>query len=92
MSELDVSSVEPVGKAIFNAYPNSFDAQLKVSLQNDQGSLTSITLYDIRGRIVSSAQTGKTEFLLPASHLEQGVYLLSVSNAAGTGTMKVVKR
>lgn len=75
----------------FNVYPNPATNVLNINataeLSNARG-----TLVDVNGRVVKRFELSNMDTQVNISDLNAGVYLLNVSSASGSGSMKVVKQ
>ena len=65
-------------------YPNPFSDQTTIAINLEKESNISIQLYDLTGKqVVTVLQTnlqtaGEHQYLLDASHLETGIYILMI--------------
>jgi serine protease len=75
---------EPV--LFYNATAQELNITLPSSDTNYQ-----LTIFDQLGKVVKSAETGKTNFIWGMNELSSGVYLVQISNANGKTVSRFVK-
>lgn len=75
----------------FSVYPNPFSAQLNLKLPKNMSGNYTFKVTDLTGRIVYNKNQNKNVFSWDGSYLSQGVYILSIENAARSFTKKVIK-
>jgi len=96
-STVDVSGIsENNNVSNLNAYPNPASEQLYLELNSEVPTNYTIRIFDITGTEVRSSQNivviGKQIVQINNfSELANGVYFITVTNASGTATTKVVK-
>jgi|GEM_PF-2832432 len=81
----------------FRIYPNPAEDMLKIAYTAKESSGIAVCLADMTGRVALvkewAAVRGENLYRLPLNGLPQGVYYLSISDAAGTvHRVKVVKK
>jgi len=83
---LAISSMySPHSIALLQVYPNPFNPYSTISFYLTQGGKVSLTLFDVRGRVVQQVQKsqymsrGSQNLNLNASQLSAGTYLLKAS-------------
>jgi hypothetical protein len=71
-----------------NAYPNPNQGTLTVDLIAGESNL--VQLYDLSGRLVYETKVNAAVTSIPMDQLENGSYLLHVSNSQGVASRKIV--
>lgn len=72
-------------------YPNPTKGIVNISLPN-LTEKTTIDLYDLQGRKILSQQTEQIHSSINIDNLQDGVYMVSLQNASGSTTKKIVLR
>jgi hypothetical protein len=89
---------EETPKVAFSAttYPNPVDDQFSVNIEGAGGEKVRLQLLDISGRMimdkVMTAETGTYQETIPMAQKQAGMYLLRVSTATHTQSLKILKR
>ncbi len=91
---LDGSALLPDDYAITSAYPNPFNATLRVDYALPEAADVNLNVYDLSGRLVAElvsgrAQAGVHTVAFDGSGLVSGVYVLRYEAAGHTSQMKV---
>jgi hypothetical protein len=73
----------------FSAYPNPTRDSWNITSGNDD--ITSIQVYDVLGKVVSTKFSSSKEVSVNASELSKGVYFAKVVTANGQSTLKLIK-
>ncbi|HNV51820.1 MAG TPA: T9SS type A sorting domain-containing protein, partial [Tenuifilaceae bacterium] len=71
-------------------YPNPFGETLNVKV--DGSGLTKVTVMDIIGKVVYTAEFADKTYPINTSNLKTGIYILKVLNGNKTNVIRVVKR
>lgn len=71
-------------------YPNPFGEVLNVNV--DGSGLTKVTVMDIIGKVVYTAEFADKTYPINTSNLKTGIYILKVLNGNKTNVIRVVKR
>jgi hypothetical protein len=81
-----LTSIPPVMeiKNKININPNPFREVTHLGFNNDNHDLISINLLDVSARVVKTITTSDTKFLLDASDIEKGIYIIRVSNPSNS--------
>ncbi len=69
-------------------YPNP--AKNKVTVKA-AGTIKSVQLYDVQGRILQSVADGKSQITLDIANQQQGVYFLRITTDKGSAVEKIIK-
>jgi hypothetical protein len=74
-------------------YPNPATGELTIEFENKQTTGTAIELLDISGKVLYTAMInpGETRHQINLTSLEEGLYLIRISNTDYTVTKKVIK-
>lgn len=76
-------------------YPNPFDQNLTIELENDQSESTQIQIFNLLGQPVFEQNIdislGKNKFDLPLKNLKTGTYFIKIQLEKGTITVKTTK-
>lgn len=83
------AGIEKLSKTDLSVYPNPFNDQLIISLDNNQTSLVSIT--DIAGQEVYRNRYNCSFITIDVRSLSHGTYLLTVNNGTSVMTRKIIK-
>jgi hypothetical protein len=89
---------EETPKVAFNAttYPNPVNDQFSVNIEGAGGEKVRLQLLDVSGRTildkVVTAETGTYQETIPMAQKQTGMYLLRVSTATETQSLKILKR
>ncbi len=82
-------SLEKVSNLEATVYPNPTSGEFTVTMDSD--SETTVTIFDLNGKLVSETITDTSEILLNSDNsLTSGLYIVRVTNAEGTTTQKLV--
>jgi hypothetical protein len=86
--------IEPISRVKTKVYPTCFTNSINIEFNPEFGnSVKQVTVVDIYGKNVEQFSTSKLNITLPMSELlVAGVYLLKVSNATTSETIKIVKQ
>ena len=71
-------------------YPNPFGETLNIKVESS--GLTKVTVMDIIGKVVYSAEFADKAYPINTSNLKTGIYILKVLNGNKTNVIRVVKR
>jgi len=74
----------------FRAYPNPASETLHI--ESESGNVTEIIVTDMTGRVVMKAQPNNSAYVLNITHLNGGVYMVTVVNDRGSDTVRIVKQ
>lgn len=88
-----VSSSTGIGdnqQSKITVYPNPFGETLNVKV--DGSGLTKVTVMDIIGKVVYTAEFADKTYPINTSNLKTGIYILKVLNGNKTNVIRVVKR
>ncbi|WP_171037917.1 T9SS type A sorting domain-containing protein [Dyadobacter luticola] len=98
-TDMDENAIEDeTAKSAFSAttYPNPVDDQFSVNIEGAGGEKVRLQLLDLSGRTildkVVTAETGTYQETIPMAQKQTGMYLLRVSTAAQTQSLKILKR
>ena len=89
---------EETVKPAFTAttYPNPVDDQFAVKIEGAEHEKVRLQLLDVSGRTildkVVTAETGTYQETIPMAQKQTGMYLLRVSTATHTQTLKILKQ
>jgi len=87
--ELLISGIDIPGEENINLYPNPVTDFLIINAGNE---ITSVTLLDLTGRIMTSNnKIDSQEYLLDMRSFDPGIYLVKVNMTRGTVTCKIIK-
>ena len=68
----------------FLVYPNPMQEKITVRLKDENLNTYNVTLMDLNGRKLSTkAMQGKDQLVMPAAQLENGIYLLRITDDLG---------
>jgi hypothetical protein len=92
--EIDASSTIPTEFAITSAYPNPFNAVLRIGYALPEAADVRLAVYDLTGRLVSELARGRMQAgmhtaVFDGSTLSSGVYLLRLDASGRTSQLKV---
>ncbi|WGK64174.1 T9SS type A sorting domain-containing protein [Croceiramulus getboli] len=73
----------------FSIYPNP--VKDKLFLRSDQRVDLNVTLHDVLGKEVLKQKVSGMNNVIDVSRMRRGVYLMTVSNASGSHTQKLIK-
>ena len=71
-------------------YPNPASTVINISIENFSNSETSITMYDVTGRIVKNVSTTEKSLSIDRGDLRSGIYFVQVKIGDSIVTKKVV--
>ncbi|MCE7067142.1 T9SS type A sorting domain-containing protein [Dyadobacter sp. CY326] len=98
-TNMDENAVEEeTPNVAFNAttYPNPVDDQFSVNIEGAEGEKVRLQLLDVSGRTildkVVTAETGTHQETIPVTQKQTGMYVLRVSTATHTQSLKILKR
>jgi subtilisin-like proprotein convertase family protein len=77
-------------KSMVKVYPNPANSQVTVELSDSASGPTTVTLYDIQGRRISSLETSAVSEIVPLDGLQEGVYILKIDNDQYSTSKKIV--
>lgn len=83
------TSVEENIQQQFQIYPNPFNEML--TIQNNSNSTITYQLSDAYGKLLASETALTSNFQLPTSNLNKGVYFLTITNNNKRFTKKLIK-
>lgn len=72
---------------VSNMYPNPSNGEVTLQLADGHGEYT-VQVSDISGRIISTATTSKSTYILEKNGLTTGVYFVRVADTKGNTTVK----
>ena len=87
-----MDNIQPDANATpyFNIFPNPAGNYFNISLKNMEGD-ANLEIYDLIGKLVMKKIIGNNDiYRIDAENLENGVYLVVVSNGNGVLTKKVL--
>jgi photosystem II stability/assembly factor-like uncharacterized protein len=94
-SGLGVPVVDISGNLIKAIYPNPFEKQVEISLSTDREGPVRITVTDLTGRrledLTLMAPLGESSCVFNGSHLQPGVYILTVHSGSRTSSARILK-
>lgn len=80
---------------VWNVFPNPFNDKINISVNEKTSALYTITVTDMKGNIVSSANAsataGTNNFTIDASGFAKGVYMIKLEKPGSVVYRKVVK-
>ncbi len=93
--EVRSSNLTPSGFGIYNAHPNPFNGEIKISYRLIEASETTLSIYDTKGRNIDCISSG---FRSAGSHaatynavnLASGVYFIKLTSANAEEMRKVI--
>ena len=90
-----VSSPENNFEMAINVFPNPTKNETTISYYDTQSNHTQITLFDIQGNKIKTvfnglSKGGKNKFKFDVSNYAAGVYMLNITNAIGSKTVRLV--
>lgn len=94
LSEVDptnIVNVHEVSTADFSIYPNPASDVVKVNLKNETNN-ASVAIIDAAGRVVLTQELTAQFNSIDVARLEQGIYMVRVTNGGSVSTAKVVVR
>jgi hypothetical protein len=74
----------------FSMFPNPTKGIINVKLSDNTQGKTTMSLFDIQGRSIVTKSAGSLNETIDISHLQDGVYMLSVENGNQKTTKKIV--
>lgn len=97
ISPMGVEDPKPAEEGFIRIHPNPFTDQLNIHLELSNMGLTSISVYDINGRLIENLldkemNAGISSLHWDGSAVESGVYFLSVLNGDDHQVCKIVKK
>ncbi len=92
MTQVDFTAIPALQALTFNAYPNPFTDQLKISVGVGSGKAYTIKLFDPMGRLVYMDHTNMEELTINTTHLNRGVYIALISTDVISKAIRVIKR
>lgn len=84
--------------ATFAVFPNPFSDALEVDFELTEGTVVSLNVYDLNGRVVEQPisgefiEKGKTKKTIEATGFAAGTYLISLNARNFVRTVKAIKR
>lgn len=86
-----VSAITSLTAMNIKAYPNPVAMGSEINIAMEGNEDTDVSLTDLSGRVVYSEKiSGVNSFSVSTSGFSSGTYLLSIRNAQGVGTAKVI--
>jgi len=86
-----VSAISSLDAIKIKAYPNPISSGNAINILMDGNENTNVELADLSGRVIYSEKiSGVNAFTVSTSGFSSGTYLLSIRNAQGIGTAKVI--
>jgi cytochrome c peroxidase len=73
-----------------SVYPNPTDDQLIIELNNSEGIMYSISIYDARGQLVESINTNDSQLTFDRKKLPPGIYELQATNGNKQRTFQII--
>ena len=70
-----------------NVYPNPANHVLNITFDN--AIQTKVLLFDAQGKIIAETAINSQNYILPLSHLQEGMYFLNVTSDDLTETKKI---
>lgn len=92
------ASVQPVGikenqlKQNLSLYPNPFNSELNIKLENGFEANTKVTIEDLTGKVITVKEISAAKTHLNLSFLEKGVYFITFENNNERYTQKLIKQ
>jgi hypothetical protein len=89
------SSVIPSEYRLFDAYPNPFNPETKISFQLPKIEFVKLEIFDITGKLIKtllkkSLNSGKYSISWNAANKSSGVYFYRLTAGGFTGTKKLI--
>jgi hypothetical protein len=72
-----------------NLYPNPFTNELYL---NNSGEATSITIYDLSGKLITSQDLSSGTNSIDITSLEKGIYIAKINNVDNVQILKILKK
>jgi hypothetical protein len=72
-----------------NLYPNPFTNELYL---NNSGEATSITIYDLSGKLITSQDLSSGTNSIDITSLEKGIYIAKINNVDNVQIIKILKK
>ena len=72
-----------------SVFPNPTTGQIYI--QGELAGVTAITVYDVTGKLVLQKRVVSADGNIDISHLEKGIYYITVKTAQGDRTQKIIK-
>jgi hypothetical protein len=89
--DLSTASISKVNNAFhFNVYPNPARSNATISFVNIKNSLTTVSLLDLQGRVITSNEDRSNRINLNWGNIQSGVYLIQVYNENGSSFKKII--
>lgn len=83
------------GNPIKSIYPNPFQSQVEISLATEKEGSVRISVTDLAGRLLHDstviAPAGESSLKFNGSHLQPGVYILTVSSGSWLSSTRLLK-
>ncbi|PCJ66274.1 MAG: hypothetical protein COA58_05725, partial [Bacteroidetes bacterium] len=85
---------QDIDKQTIHVYPNPFTSQVYVNVSGISESDISISVLNIEGKEVIQREVLNVQGLqkLDLSHLDSGMYFITISSASGSQQVKIIKR
>jgi len=94
-SGLGVPVVDISGNLIKAIYPNPFETQVEISLSTEREGPVQITVTDLTGRRLEDltlvVPVGESSYVFNGSHLQPGVYILTVHSGSRISSARILK-
>ena len=89
----DIKGMTIVGNdLVVSTYPNPFTSGISVKLENSVAEYADVVLYDINGKVADSKMHQAADAVIVAgSNLQNGIYIMEISNGSQVKRMQVVK-
>jgi hypothetical protein len=84
-----LSGIGKIEDDIISIYPNPFENNLTISLENDQA--TEVVLTDITGKVILNQKFNESLIVLDLGDLSSGQYFVTIKNKTYLTTRKVIK-
>jgi len=78
-------------ESTLNLYPNPASDIINFELNNSSDKEMKADIYDIQGRLIETINIAINETTIDISKLENGIYVLVLSNEENTYTKKFIK-
>ena len=74
-----------------SVYPNPTNGTVNIYMPNNS-DISTVSLYDVQGREILKKETSEINTSLQIDALQDGIYLVTIENTAGSVTKKIVLR
>lgn len=91
MTRLDYNATQLHQTIAFNASPNPFSDQFRISATGAEKGFT-LKLFDLMGRMVSMEYTSSENLSVNTTQLDNGIYIAVISTDEVNRTIKVIKK